>query len=113
MVMRVAINGFGRIGRNILRAFTSGSWKEIEIVAINDIADIEMAAFLLNYDSIHGRLKNGVSFSKSRIDAGFGPIHYLSQPDAATINWKALGVDLVLECTGQFTDADKAAVHLN
>ena len=113
MVMRVAINGFGRIGRNILRAFMSGSWKEIEIVAINDIADIEMAAFLLNYDSVHGRLKNEVSFSKSTIDAGFGPIHYLSHSDATMINWKELGVELVLECTGRFTDADKAAVHLN
>ena len=113
MVTRVAINGFGRIGRNILRAYTSGSWKEFEIVAINDIADIEMAVFLLSYDSVHGRLEKGVACTEGTIDVGFGPILYLSHSDASMIDWKALGVDLVLECTGRFTDANKAEVHLN
>lgn len=110
--IRVAINGFGRIGRNILRAYAANPNPEIEFVAINDLADIDTAAFLLEFDSNHGRLPAPITHDGSSIAMPFGDIRYLSARDPGTLDWAALGVDLVMECTGVFTAADKAAIHL-
>jgi len=110
--IKVGINGFGRIGRNIIRAFAASSRQDIEIVAINDLADIDTAAFLLEFDSVHGRLSQQVTHDGTALTTSFGAVRYISERDPAAINWAALGVDVVFECTGIFTAADKASVHL-
>lgn len=110
--MKIAINGFGRIGRNVLRAWGAAPRNDVEIVAINDLADIDNAAFLLEFDSVHGRLSSPVSHEGDMIKTSFGDIRYLSERDPSNIDWAALGVDVVFECTGIFTSAEKAAVHL-
>ncbi len=110
--MKIAINGFGRIGRNVLRAWGAAPRSDVEIVAINDLADIDNAAFLLEFDSVHGRLSSPVSHEGDMIKTSFGDIRYLSERDPSNIDWAALGVDVVFECTGIFTSAEKAAVHL-
>lgn len=112
MSVRVAINGFGRIGRNVLRAYAANPNPDIEFVAINDLADIDTAAFLLEFDSNHGRLSTPVTHDDKSISMPFGDIQYLSARDPSTLNWGALGIDIVMECTGVFTAADKAAIHL-
>ncbi|MDB3891526.1 type I glyceraldehyde-3-phosphate dehydrogenase [Alphaproteobacteria bacterium] len=111
-IMKIAINGFGRIGRNVLRAWGAAPRSDVEIVAINDLADIDNAAFLLEFDSVHGRLSSPVSHEGDMIKTSFGDIRYLSERDPSNIDWAALGVDVVFECTGIFTSAEKAAVHL-
>jgi len=112
MPLRVAINGFGRIGRNILRAHAEAPRDDIEIVAVNDLADIETAAFLLEYDSVHGRLNGGVEVDGEAIDTPVGKLRYFSERDPSALDWGALGVDVVFECTGIFTAAEKASVHI-
>ncbi|MEJ6672770.1 MAG: type I glyceraldehyde-3-phosphate dehydrogenase [Alphaproteobacteria bacterium] len=112
MSIKVGINGFGRIGRNIVRAFAASPRQDIEIVAINDLADIDTAAFLLEFDSVHGRLSLPVTHDGAALKTSFGNVTYVSERDPAALNWAALGVDVVFECTGIFTAADKATVHL-
>ena len=112
MSIKVGINGFGRIGRNIVRAFAASPRQDIEIVAINDLADIDTAAFLLEFDSVHGRLSLPVTHDGTALKTSFGNVTYVSERDPAALNWAALGVDVVFECTGIFTAADKATVHL-
>ena len=112
MSIKVGINGFGRIGRNIIRAFAASPRRDIEIVVINDLADIDTAAFLLEFDSVHGRLLQPVTHDGTALTTSFGAVRYISERDPAAINWAALGVDVVFECTGIFTAADKASVHL-
>src|SRR5262245_21634961 len=113
MTVRVAINGFGRIGRNVLRAIVEGDRKDITVAAINDPAGTpETNAHLLRYDSVHGRFPGEVTVSGDSIDCGTGPIKTLAIRDPAQLPWRELGVDLVLECTGLFTSKDKASVHL-
>jgi glyceraldehyde 3-phosphate dehydrogenase len=112
MSLRIAINGFGRIGRNIMRAYMEGNWPGIEIVAVNGLGSLDQAAFLLEMDSVHGRLAKPVAVSDDSFDAGSGPVRYLSEANPADLDWGALGVDLVMECSGKFTDRDKAALHL-
>ena len=112
MSIKVGINGFGRIGRNIVRAFAASPRQDIEIVVINDLADIDTAAFLLEFDSVHGRLSQPVTHDGTALTTSFGAVRYISERDPAAINWAALGVDVVFECTGIFTAADKASVHL-
>ncbi|MGE0826454.1 MAG: type I glyceraldehyde-3-phosphate dehydrogenase [Candidatus Binatia bacterium] len=110
MAVRVGINGFGRIGRNVLRA----SLREptIEFVAINDITDAKTLAHLLLYDSIHGRLQAEVKAEKDTLLVDGKRIQILQERDPSKLPWKSLGVDVVLECSGLFTDRDKAAAHL-
>src|SRR5512139_2624 len=109
MAIKVGINGFGRIGRNVLRA----CWGEdIEFVAANDITDAETLAHLLKYDSIHGRMKADVRAEKDAISIDGKRLRVLSERDPAGLPWKDLGVQVVLECSGRFTSKDKAAVHL-
>ena len=112
MAVRIAISGFGRIGRNILRAIVEAKRKDLEIVAINDLFSAKDNAHLLRYDSIHGRFPGEVTVAGDSIDVGAGPIKVLAERDPHKLPWKSLNIDVVMECTGIFTDRDKAAAHL-
>src|SRR5246500_3040926 len=112
MSVRVAINGFGRIGRNILRAIVEADRNDIEVVALNDLAPVETNAHLLRFDSIHGRFPGEVKVSGDSISVGNGRIRVTAIKDPATLPWKELGVDVALECTGIFTSKEKASAHL-
>ena len=113
MRARVAINGFGRIGRNVLRAIIEAGRKDIEVVALNDLAPVETNAHLLRFDSIHGRFPSEVVVSGDTIDCGAGPIKVTAIKNPAELPWKALGIDIALECTGLFTSKEKAKAHLD
>jgi glyceraldehyde 3-phosphate dehydrogenase len=112
MTVRVAINGFGRIGRNTLRAIIESGRKDIEVVAINDLAPVETNAHLLRFDSVHGRFPHEVKTGADTIDVGRGPIKVTAIKDPATLPYKDLKIDITLECTGIFTTKDKASAHL-
>jgi len=112
MSTRVAINGFGRIGRNILRAIVEAERRDIVVVAINDLAPVETNAHLLRYDSVHGRFPGTVKVDGDSIDCGIGRIKVTAIKDPTQLPWKALGVDVALECTGIFTSKEKASAHL-
>ncbi|ENN90649.1 type I glyceraldehyde-3-phosphate dehydrogenase [Bartonella schoenbuchensis] len=112
MSIRVAINGFGRIGRCILRAIVESGRKDIEVVAINDLGSVETNAHLLRYDSVHGRFGAPVKVVGDALDVGNGLIQVTAQRDPAHLPWKDLGIDVALECTGFFTERDKASAHL-
>jgi glyceraldehyde 3-phosphate dehydrogenase len=112
MAVRVAINGFGRIGRNILRAISESGRKDIQVVAINDLGPVETNAHLLRFDSVHGRFNGEVKVSGDSIDIGYGPIKVTAIKDPSTLPHKDLGIDIALECTGIFTSKDKASAHL-
>jgi glyceraldehyde 3-phosphate dehydrogenase len=112
MAVRVSINGFGRIGRLVLRSIVEYARRDIEIVAINDLGSVEINAHLLRYDSVHGRFPGMVSIGPETIDVGLGPIRVTALRDPAQLPHKALGVDVALECTGLFTRKDAASAHL-
>jgi glyceraldehyde 3-phosphate dehydrogenase len=112
MTVRVAINGFGRIGRNILRAIAESGRNDIEVVGINDLAPVETNAHLLRFDSVHGRFPGEVTVKGDSISLGNGAIKVTAIKDPTTLPWKDLGVDIALECTGIFTAKEKAAAHL-
>src|ERR1700680_3300476 len=113
MSVRVAINGFGRIGRNVLRALAEAGRKDMEVVAINDLAPVETNAHLLRFDSVHGRFPGEVKVDGDTINCGNGAIKVTAIKDPAQLPWKDLGVDVALECTGIFTSKDKASAHLS
>ena len=108
MAIRVAINGFGRIGRNILRAIIESGRTDIEVVAINDLGPVETNAHLLRYDSVHGRFPHVVTVNGDTIDAGRGPIKVTAIRNPEELPHAALKVDIALECTGIFTSKEKA-----
>jgi len=112
MSVRVAINGFGRIGRNVLRAIVEGKRKDITVVAINDLGPVETNAHLLRYDSVHGRFPGEVTVKGDTIDCGIGPIKVTAIKDPAQLPWKELDIDIALECTGIFVTKEKASAHL-
>ena len=112
MAVRVAINGFGRIGRNVLRAIAESGRKDIEVVGINDLGPVETNAHLLRFDSVHGRFPGEVTVKGDAISIGNGLIKVTAIKEPATLPWKDLGIDVALECTGIFTSKDKAAAHL-
>ncbi len=112
MTLRVAINGFGRIGRLVLRSIVEHQRGDIEVVAINDLGPVETNAHLLRYDSVHGRFPGTVTVAGDSIDVGYGPIKVTAIRDPAQLPHRELGVDIALECTGLFTKRDKAAAHL-
>lgn len=112
MAVKVAINGFGRIGRLVMRAVLESGRKDIEIVGINDLGPVETNAHLLRYDTVHGSLNTKIKTRKDAIDAGRGWIRVTAERDPANLPWKELGVDIALECTGLFTSRDAAAKHL-
>lgn len=112
MVVKVAINGFGRIGRNVLRAIVESGRTDIQVVAINDLGPVETNAHLFRFDSVHGRFNGTVKVDGDTIDVGTGPIKVTAIRNPAELPHKALGIDIAMECTGIFTARDKAALHL-
>ena len=112
MTVRGAINGFGRIGRNVLRAIAESGRTDIVVVGINDLGPVETNAHLLRFDSVHGRFPGTVTVKGDTISVGNGAIKVTAIKDPATLPWKDLGVDIALECTGIFTAKDKASLHL-
>jgi len=110
MAVKVAINGFGRIGRNVLRALIESGRTDVEVVALNDLGPVETNAHLIRFDSVHGRFPGTVTTSADTIDAGRGPIRVTAIRDPKELPWG--DVDVALECTGIFTDRPKAALHL-
>ena len=112
MAIKVAINGFGRIGRNVVRAANAMKADGFDFVAVNDLTDTKTLAHLLKYDSVHGRFAGTVEARSDSIVVNGDEIKVLSEKDPAKLPWKDLGVDIVLESTGRFTDRDKAAAHL-
>ena len=112
MTVRVAINGFGRIGRNIVRAIFESGRKDIDVVAINDLGPVETNAHLLRYDSVHGRFPHEVKVDGDQIIIGSEKFRVTAIKDPAQLPWKELNVDIVLECTGIFTSKEKASAHL-
>jgi glyceraldehyde 3-phosphate dehydrogenase len=113
MAVRVAINGFGRIGRNVLRAIAESGRKDVQVVAINDLGPVETNAHLLRFDSVHGRFPGKVIIDGDTIDIGTGPIKVTAVKNPAELPHRDLGVDIALECTGIFTSKDKAKAHLD
>src|SRR3978361_1958217 len=112
MTVRVAINGFGRIGRNILRPIAESGRTDIEVVGINDLGPVETNAHLLRFDSVHGRFPGTVTVKGDSISIGNGAIKVSAERDPPKLPGKDLGVDIALECTGIFTAKDKASAHL-
>ena len=112
MAIRVAINGFGRIGRLVLRAIHESGRKDIQVVGINDLGPVETNAHLLRYDSVHGRFDGTVRTTKTGINIGRGAIAVSAERDPTKLPWGKLGVDVALECTGIFTSKDSAGMHL-
>lgn len=111
--VKVAINGFGRIGRLVLRAALESGRDDIEFVAVNDLAPAEQNAYLLQYDSVHGKLPMDVKLDGDTIVVGKQRIKCLAEKDPTKLPWGEMGVDIVMECTGLFTAADKARVHID
>ncbi len=112
MAVRVAINGFGRIGRLILRAAAEAGRNDVQVIGVNDLGSVEANAHLLRYDSVHGRYPKDVSVNGDSINVGSGPIKVTAERDPAQLPWGELGVDVVLECTGIFTKRADAAKHI-
>ncbi|WP_421758876.1 type I glyceraldehyde-3-phosphate dehydrogenase [Devosia sp.] len=112
MAVRVAINGFGRIGRNILRAIVESGRTDIQVVAANDLGPVETNAHLLRYDSVHGKFPHEVTVNGDTITAGNQTFKMTAVKDPSQLPHKELGVDIVLECTGIFTSKEKASAHL-
>src|SRR5580658_1218938 len=112
MPTKIAINGFGRLGRCIVRAIAERNIKGLELVAINDLTDAKTLAHLYNYDSVHGRAAHKATAIEGAIDFGISKAKVVAEKDPAKLPWKELGADIILECTGLFTDKDKAVAHL-
>ena len=112
MTVRVAINGFGRIGRNVLRAIIESGRTDIEVVALNDLGPVDTNAHLIRYDSVHGRFPGEVKVKGDTIDVGRGRMKVHAVRNPAELPWKSEGVDIALECTGLFTTKEKASAHL-
>src|SRR5215203_2332078 len=110
MTVRIAINGFGRIGRNIVRAIYESGRKDIDIVAVNDLGPVETNAHLMRYDSVHGRFPHEVRVEGDMISVGKESFKVLAERDPSKLPWKEMGVDIAMECTGLFTAREKAAM---
>jgi glyceraldehyde 3-phosphate dehydrogenase len=113
MATKIGINGFGRIGRCIVRAMTERNIKDLEVVAINDLTDPRTLAHLYNYDTVHGRAHRKAVAMEGAIDFGLFKSKVLAEKDPGKLPWKELGVDIVLECTGLFTDKEKCKPHFD
>ncbi len=112
MTVRLAINGFGRIGRNVLRAIHESGRDDVQVVGLNDLGPVDTNAHLLKYDSVHGPFPGEVTVGENSIDIGAGPIKVVAERDPAKLPWGELGVDVALECTGLFANREAAAKHL-
>ena len=113
MALRVGINGFGRIGRLILRGIIESGRDDVKVVGINDLGSVEMNAHLLKYDSIHGIFGTDIDIDKDILDVGAGPIKVSAERDPANLPWNDLDVDIAFECTGLFTDRESASKHID
>jgi glyceraldehyde 3-phosphate dehydrogenase len=113
MTVRIAINGFGRIGRNVVRAIYESGRKDIDVVAVNDLGPVETNAHLMRYDSVHGRFPREISVKGDTISVGKESFKVLAERDPSKLPWKEMGIDIAMECTGIFTARDKAAAHLS
>lgn len=113
MAVRVAINGFGRIGRLVLRGIMESRRNDIEVVAINDLGSVDMNAHLFRYDSTHGPFPGDVKVDGDSIDVGAGPIKVTAERNPADLPWGELGVDIAMECTGLFVDRESAGKHID
>jgi glyceraldehyde 3-phosphate dehydrogenase len=112
MTVKVAINGFGRIGRNVLRAIYESGRKDIDVVAVNDLGPVETNAHLMRYDSVHGRFPHEVTVNGDVISVGSESFKVFAERDPSKLPWGDLGIDIVMECTGIFTSKEKASAHL-
>ena len=112
MSVRVAINGFGRIGRLVLRAILESGRKDVDVVAINDLGPVETNAHLLRFDSVHGKFNGEVKTRDGGMDTGRGWMTVTAERDPTKLPWAKLNIDVALECTGIFTDRAKASAHL-
>ena len=112
MAVRVAINGFGRIGRLVLRAAMESGRVDIEFVGVNDLGPVDTNAHLVKYDSVHGVFPGDVSSGEDWMDLGRGKIKVTAERDPTKLPWGELGVDIAMECTGIFTSRDQAAMHI-
>jgi glyceraldehyde 3-phosphate dehydrogenase len=112
MAVKVAINGFGRIGRLVLRGIMESGRKDIQVVGINDLGPVETNAHLFRYDSVHGRFNGTVNTKEGAMDVGQGWMQVTAERDPANLPWGKLGIDVVMECTGIFTEKAKASKHL-
>jgi len=112
MALKIAINGFGRIGRLALRSIVETGRRGVDVVAINDLGPVETNAHLMQYDSVHGRFPNEVKTTNDTIDAGAGPIKVIAERDPARLPWGEMDVDVVFECTGIFASKEKSSMHL-
>jgi glyceraldehyde 3-phosphate dehydrogenase len=112
VTLKVAINGFGRIGRLVLRAIAESKNTEIQVVAINDLGSIDTNAYLFSYDSVHGRYPGEVKTTASGIDIGMGEIRVCAEPNPEKLPWGEMDVDIVFECSGRFTSKTQASKHL-
>ncbi|VAW07142.1 NAD-dependent glyceraldehyde-3-phosphate dehydrogenase [hydrothermal vent metagenome] len=113
MALKIAINGFGRIGRLALRSIIETGRKGVDVVAINDLGPVDTNAHLVQYDSVHGRFPHEVRVANDTIDVGMGPIKVIAERDPTQLPWGEMDVDVVFECTGIFAARDKAAMHLD
>ena len=113
MALKIGINGFGRIGRMVLRSIIENNRKDIEVVAINNKSNSEVSSFLLQHDTIHGKLKAKISHSDRAIEINGKKINIINEIEISKINWKKYEVDVVLECTGKFNTKEKSAQHIN
>ncbi|MES2608358.1 MAG: type I glyceraldehyde-3-phosphate dehydrogenase [Pseudomonadota bacterium] len=112
MTLKIAINGFGRIGRMVLRAMAENPRPGIQIVAINDLGSLADNAHMFRYDSVHGQYRGTLNLGNDTIDIGHGPIKVVAEPNPEKLPWAEMGIDLVFECSGRFTKRDDAAKHL-
>jgi glyceraldehyde 3-phosphate dehydrogenase len=112
MTLRLAINGFGRIGRLVMRSIIESGRTDVQIIGINDLGSAEINGHLLKYDSVHGVLNKDVKVDGDTIDVGYGPIKVSAERDPANLPWGDIGVDIAMECTGFFTKRDDAAKHI-
>lgn len=112
MTLRIAINGFGRIGRMVLRAIAENKRTDLKVVAINDLGDVASNAHMFKYDSVHGRFPGTVVVEGKTIDVGLGPIEVLAEGNPEKLPWKDMDIDIVMECSGRFTERADAAKHL-
>jgi glyceraldehyde 3-phosphate dehydrogenase len=113
MARKIAINGFGRIGRCIVRALNERKVNDLEVVAVNDLTDAKTLAHLYNYDTVHGRAEQRAEAGEGALTIGGKKVKIVAEKDPAKLPWKELGADIVLECTGLFTEKDKAIAHIN
>ena len=113
MALKVGINGFGRIGRMVLRSVIENNRKDLEIVAINNRGSTELSSFLLKHDTVHGELKSKISHTEKSIEINGKKIEMIRETEISKINWKKYKVDVVLECTGKFNTREKSSQHIN